>query len=239
MEHEYNIGETYGCLELIDIFRKEESNCVRLYAKCKCVKCGKEKIIRASDLYCEKTNSCRCNLYTHKMTKTRIYHTYANMKYRCDNPNFCEYYNYGGKGISVCDEWSGEHGFENFYEWAINNGYDNELTIDRIDSNKNYCPENCRWVTKSENTASANKTCQHRRADKGDYYAISPEGDLYLFENANQFAREHNELSASGIRDAANKRKYTKKLYKNWEFGFVSEIKNESLITNLNRLSKG
>ena len=227
IKHEYNIGDIHGCLEVIDIFRKNDGKNSRLYAICQCVKCGKIKEIRATDLYNDKANSCVCSLYTHKMANTRIYHTYSNMKYRCNNPNFCEYHNYGGKGISVCDEWSGEDGFKNFYEWSINNGYSDELTIDRIDSNKNYCPENCRWVTKSENTIFSNKSCQHRRADKGTYYAISPDGEIYYFDNANQFAREHSELSASVIRDIANKRKYKKSLYKNWTFGFLSEINNK------------
>ena len=68
------------------------------------------------------------------------------MKKRCNYPNASEYENYGGRGISVCEEWS--NSFQNFYNWAINNGWSKGLTIDRIENDKGYCPANCRWVTR-------------------------------------------------------------------------------------------
>lgn len=70
------------------------------------------------------------------------------MKARCRNKNSISYKNYGGRGINVCDEWLD---FKTFYDWAISNGYDENLEIDRIDNNKNYEPNNCRWVTKTFN----------------------------------------------------------------------------------------
>lgn len=130
-----------------------------------------------------------------------------------------EFHNYGGKGVVLCEEWLGENGYENFYLWAINNGYKDGLTIDRIDENGNYEPSNCQWITKSENTAKANKTCQHRKADKGTYYGIDPDGNIYNFDNANQFAKEH-DLLGNCVRQVAN---HSKKTHKGWKFGFISK----------------
>lgn len=75
----------------------------------------------------------------------------AYMRDRCNNPNNDHYKNYGGRGISVCEEWdNAENGFENFYKWAMENGYSDELTIDRKNVNGNYEPSNCRWATMAE-----------------------------------------------------------------------------------------
>ena len=69
------------------------------------------------------------------------------------------YYCYGARGITVCDEWKNkETGFQNFYEWAIRNGYTDELSIDRIDVEKGYCPENCRWITLKEQANNKRNT---------------------------------------------------------------------------------
>ena len=84
------------------------------------------------------------------MTDTRIYNIYHNMKNRCYNPNDDRYKDYGGRGIRICDEWLGKHGFENFCEWSMENGYSNKLSIDRIDNEKGYSPDNCRWITMKE-----------------------------------------------------------------------------------------
>lgn len=84
----------------------------------------------------------------HGMAKTRLNNIYHSMKNRCNNPNNYKYKNYGARGIKVCDEWSQD--FANFYNWAINNGYNDTLTIDRINVNGDYEPKNCQWITLRE-----------------------------------------------------------------------------------------
>lgn len=85
----------------------------------------------------------------HGLSKTRLYSIFQNMKQRCYNENDRKYKYYGGKNIKICQEWLDD--FKAFYDWSMAHGYSDELTIDRIDSDKDYCPENCRWVTLIEN----------------------------------------------------------------------------------------
>lgn len=92
------------------------------------------------------------------ISKTRLYSIFSGMKQRCYNPNNQHYKWYGGKGIAICDEWMGEDGLSRFMEWALNNGYEEHLTIDRITSSGPYSPDNCRWVTQSQNS----KTIEHK-----------------------------------------------------------------------------
>ena len=84
----------------------------------------------------------------HGKSHSRLYRIWNSMKQRCSNPNAISYKYYGEKGITVCEEW--RDSFQAFYEWAISNGYAENLTIDRIKNNENYCPKNCRWATNKE-----------------------------------------------------------------------------------------
>lgn len=134
--------------------------------KCQC-DCPDKKIVyvHSSNLLNGNSKSCGCyakdrtreTRITHGKRSTRLYSIYANMKNRCSNPNCNRYSLYGGKGIKVCDEWL--NNFQSFYDWAMANGYSDELTLDRKDNSKDYCPENCRWSTMKEQ--QNNRTNNH------------------------------------------------------------------------------
>lgn len=118
--------------------------------------CGNETTIAAHSVKCGQSKSCGCrrkqvssklNL-THGMTNTRLYRIWSQMKRRCDLPTVKSYKDYGGRGISVCKEWSDS--FEVFHAWAVSNGYQDHLTIDRENNDGNYEPGNCRWATHKE-----------------------------------------------------------------------------------------
>lgn len=122
---------------------------------CKC-DCGNFVRLRTEQILKGKAKSCGCYIKdifrnqtikntTHGLKKTRLYRIWNNMKDRCCNENCKDYFKYGGRGIKVCKEWRDD--FQVFYDWSINNGYTDDLSIDRINVNGNYEPSNCRWTT--------------------------------------------------------------------------------------------
>ena len=118
---------------------------------CKC-DCGREVINLSNRLLTGNSGTCGCR-NGHGMRYERIYRTWINMKQRCFNPTQKNYKYYGKKGISVCKEWV--ESFKIFYEWAMKSGYSENLTIDRIDSKKDYSPGNCQWLTINDNSRKA------------------------------------------------------------------------------------
>lgn len=116
--------------------------------------CGKEREIRLDNVKSGNNKTCGCHIesqpqnhnYKDGRCGTRIYSIYRHMKNRT-SPRYHERKYYFDRGIHICDEWLGQDGFEKFKEWSLANGYNDSLTIDRINNDKGYCPENCRWVS--------------------------------------------------------------------------------------------
>ena len=148
-------GEKFGRLTVIACAGKNKHNHYQWLCECSCEK-HTRKIVSACNLRQGNVKSCGCliiNCYTsnfkHGLAKSRINLIYRHMKDRCLNSNSDWYKDYGGRGINICDGWLGDNGFTNFYEWAMKNGYNDSLTLDRKDNNKGYSPDNCRWVNQS------------------------------------------------------------------------------------------
>lgn len=131
------------------------------YYRCKCLKCGKSKIISRKILLADKY-ACGCQKIKHNMTGTRFYRLYLAIKQRCNNPNAHAYKDYGGRGIKICERWENflnfkEDMYESYLEHVKQYGEKN-TSIDRIDNDGNYCKENCRWVTQKEQCSNTRKT---------------------------------------------------------------------------------
>jgi hypothetical protein len=151
-------GERFGRLTVVKrgkTAKRKNNRGTLTYWVCQC-DCGSTREVLNSDLKKGSTTSCGCyqrqrsreaNI-THGLSDSRLYNIWTHMKERCANPNVSCFDRYGGVGISVCEEWLTS--FETFRNWSLENGYRNDLTIDRIDGAKGYNPYNCRWATVEE-----------------------------------------------------------------------------------------
>ena len=119
--------------------------------------CGRRTTVAAENLVIGHTRSCGCAVRKHGYArKERLYTIWVGMRQRCRDKNSKDYPHYGGRGIAVCEEW--ESNYTAFRNWAMENGYREDLTIDRINVDGNYCPDNCRWITVAEQNRNTTRT---------------------------------------------------------------------------------
>lgn len=171
-------GYSFGCFTVI----KEAPHHIRADGKkvrvweCRCV-CGNTRLLNKQEIMSQKRKSCGCKhdeyaraqATVHGDSHKRLHNIWSGMRSRCYNQNEYHYRWYGERGIKMCDEWVDN--YVAFKEWAVNNGYSDTLTIDRINVDGDYCPDNCRWVTMK--AQCNNRTDNHRVSVFGGLYTLS------------------------------------------------------------------
>jgi hypothetical protein len=165
-------GQRFGKITVMEFYGTTKAR--QAIWTCRC-DCGNEINVRASSLRNGDTKSCGClqrkiskEVNTkHGEAHTRLHYIWSAMKDRCSNPHNHAFEHYGARGIFVCDEWQG---YTNFRDWAISNGYEASLTIDRIDNCKGYSPDNCRWTTMKEQ--SNNRRSNHVISFEGESHTL-------------------------------------------------------------------
>lgn len=168
-------NQRFGRLVALKKVGKNERGQSRWLCKCDC---GNMVTVTASNLkpYGKKNFGCGCQMgknIKHGLIHTRLYNIWAKIKERCSNPYNKDFPRYGGRGIFICEEWQE---FKVFYDWAMENGYDDSLQIDRKNNDGPYSPDNCRWVTVKTN--SNNKRNNHFITYNGETKTIAQWGEL-------------------------------------------------------------
>lgn len=174
------VGTKHNKLTFLAVDEEKTKEKGRQYYILRC-DCGNIKSVRKDLWVSGNTKACGCLYETHGQAKgnhTRLYHIYHGMKKRCYNKKSKSYEYYGARGIGICDEW--RDNFEAFYDWAISNGYSDELTIERVDVNGNYCPENCTWITMEEQHKNTRKITPIRIVETGEIFPSVAECARYL-----------------------------------------------------------
>lgn len=189
-------GQRFGRLTVLRRGENTSRGLARWVCKCDC---GNEILASGGNLRFGHTTSCGCYKeeivktcsVTHGMRRTRIYNIWTDIKSRCCNPNSNRHHVYFDRNIVMCDEW--KNSFQSFYDWSIANGYTDELTIDRINNDEGYSPDNCRWVTNKEN--SRNKRNNRYITYKGKTQCLS----AWCEELGLDYKKVHNKLVYQGF----------------------------------------
>ena len=187
-------GQRFGRLTVVERAENYKDGSARWHCLCDC---GNMTTVHAHALKQGRIKSCGCLLAEsskkrmaqlmrkHGMSASKLYRVYTAMRERCEKPTCAEYHRYGGRGITVCEEWRNNRNA--FFEWAMASGYKEGLQIDRINNDGNYCPENCRWVTLKQNcnNTSINVFLEHN----GEIHTLSEWSNLLGINRSTIYSR--------------------------------------------------